>query len=221
MTIEAGRWYRRRSDGLVVRAVWNYRGLWDCVDAEGWTMVVAAADLEPWVPRQVERVEVHSDCYGADELCLRWASPRGAEVYPAALFEPCAPPADATAPPAIEALPPPSPEHLAAWAALGALSAPTPPRRDDGTRCHRCGGPAYTGLGTGGPPECLAPRCEPRSELEPTVRERWLTRTEGVFAIPVPGSECIYVAEGHGWTAQHPIRDEAVARWKEIVRRKR
>lgn len=93
------------------------------------------------------------DPHGGRVLVRRGACPLDA-------CEPCAPPADATAPPAIEALPPPSPEHLAAWAALGALSAPTPPRRDDGTRCHRCGGPAYTGLGTGGPPECLAPRCE-------------------------------------------------------------
>lgn len=243
-TIEAGRWYRRRSDGLVVRAD---RPMGGPVGAVGWWALtpgdvgrhaVYRADLEPWVPRVGEWVrwpDAEDDDCRQPWLVERIDGPvtrldlarfvgrdaagekceHDAHEAPCRL-EPCAPPA-------IEALPPSSPEHLAEWAACGSLSAPTPPRRDDGTRCPRCGGPAYMGLGLT-PPECVAPRCEPVTR-EPTVREAlhdpaWEPCPQGEWDHDryndwQAARERVWEASGCGHKVTHPIRSEAVRLWRE------
>ncbi len=216
-TIEAGRWYRRTRDGLVVRATTrmvSVCGWWATpLDREVIAVPIDRESVEPWVPRVGEWVRLAWPGGGrGDGTQVLAYDPHGGRVLVRcgvcrlSACEPCAPPAEALKDTDRDSLKdtPPEVSH----------------RRDDGTRCHRCGGPAYTGLGVGGRQQCLAPRCEPVAELEPTVREVWLSVRGTVVDAGHPRSERIYVAEGRGVSAQHPLRAEAVARWREMVGRR-
>lgn len=249
MTIEAGRWYRRTRDGLVVRAAYlrfYVDGWWvRPVGVDGDACVAAATeDLEPWVPRVGEWVRVGNGSAWRVEVVSEWgAAGRGPTGVYAAAFHaivPCAPPAEEIARStaarevccedhergAAEKHEPCAPPGEALKDTDRDSLKDTPPavshRRDDGTRCHRCGGPAYTGLGVGGRQQCLAPRCEPVAELEPTVVQRWTSPGHDAalyYVAAGPRDERIYVAEGYGVSAQHPIRAEAVALWRKKVLR--
>lgn len=87
-TIEAGRWYRRTRDGLVVRAAYKspYADTWlarPVAAPENYRVSVATADLEPWVPRVGEWVRVGAEtALVASEAVARWREMVGRSTLP-------------------------------------------------------------------------------------------------------------------------------------------
>ena len=86
--------------------------------------------------------------------------------------------------------------------------------------CPRCSGPGYQGAGA---VECFR-KCD--VVLDPTMnrRVRWGGREPGDVALsdgatPAPGAEMYWVASGRGVTVEHPIRETAIATWRERVKR--
>lgn len=93
--------------------------------------------------------------------------------------------------------------------AMGALPAPAP--RHHNATCRVCSGPAYEGLLS---VQCLSPKCEPPVwERGPEMVERRLDPQRHLQG------EHVWFVGGHHFSAMHPIRETAVAMWREAVRK--